>query len=132
MKKSNLPALVACALAFFGATSTAQAASISNGVKCAKVGAVTSVSAKGVSKAYICKVNPTLPGALIPTWTLKTCISYWAQAQQSQQSINDQRSLINVMTEPDKTNYAKQLDASQASLNKVLDSITANHCRRGL
>lgn len=132
MKKSILPALVASALAFFGAAPTAQAASISNGVKCAKVGVVTSVSVKGVSKAYICKVNPTLPGALIPTWTLKTCISYWAQAQQSQQSINDQRSLINVMTEPDKTNYAKQLDASQASLNKVLDSITANHCRRGL
>ena len=132
MKKSILPALVASALVFFGAPSTAQAASISNGVKCAKVGAATSVSVKGVSKAYICKVNPTLPGALIPTWTLKTCISYWAQAQQSQQSINDQRSLINVMTEPDKTNYAKQLDASQASLNKVLDSITANHCRRGL
>ena len=132
MKKSILPALVASALVFFGAPSTAQAASISNGVKCAKVGAATSVSVKGVSKAYICKVNPTLPGALIPTWTLKTCIAYWAHSQQSQQSINDQRSLINVMTEPDKTNYTKQLDASQASLNRVLDSITANHCRRGL
>jgi hypothetical protein len=132
MKKLVLSTLVASAVVFFGATSTSHAASISNGVKCAKVGAATSVSVKGVSKAYVCKVNPTLPGALIPTWTLKTCITYWAQAQQSQQSIDDQRSLIKVMTEPDKTNYTKQLDASQASLNKVLDSITANHCKKGL
>ena len=87
---------------------------------------------KGVSKAYICKINPAVTGAKTPTWTLKTCLSYWATAQNSQNSIKEQRSLVQSMSEPDKTTYNKQLDGSQAQLDKVIAAIKANHCKVGL
>ena len=87
---------------------------------------------KGVSKAYICKINPAVTGATTPTWTLKTCLSYWAAAQNSQDSISQQRSLVKSMSEPDKTTYNKQLDGSQAQLDKVIAAIKTNHCKVGL
>jgi hypothetical protein len=108
--------------------SFSSAATIANGTPCSKVGA--SSSSKG--KIYICRVNPSVPGASATTWTLKTCVTYWTAAQGSQNSINEQRSLVNNMSEPDKTNYNKQLDASQAQLNKVLSAIKTNHCKVGL
>jgi hypothetical protein len=36
------------------------------------------------------------------------------------------------MSEPDKTTYNKQLDGSQAQLDKVIAVIKANHCKVGL
>jgi hypothetical protein len=90
------------------------------------------VKVKGVSKTYICKINPAVDGAVTPTWTLKTCLSYWAAAQNSQDSINQQRSLVKSMSEPNKTTYSKQLDGSQAQLDKVTGAIKANHCKVGL
>jgi hypothetical protein len=132
MKKSVITIVVGLFLAStnlvpsFGATTTV------NGSSCAKVGAISIVKVKGISKAYICKVNPAISGATMPTWTLKTCLSYWAAAQNSQSSINQQRSLVGSMSEPDKTNYTKQLDGSQASLNKVIAAIISNHCKAGL
>jgi hypothetical protein len=36
------------------------------------------------------------------------------------------------MSDPDKTTYTKQLDASQASLMKVLSAIENNYCKTGL
>jgi len=113
-------------------TTTATAASISNGSTCMKAGASTTVKVKGVSKVYLCRVNPSVAGATAPTWTLKTCVSYWAAAQNSQDSIDQQRSLVQSMSDPDKTNYNKQLDSSQAQLDKVKAAIVSNHCKKGL
>ena len=132
MKKS-IPSLVAAlALILCGFAGTAHAASIVNGAACSTAGASSTVKVKGISKAYICKKNPSVAGASAPTWTLKTCLSYWAAAQNSQDSINQQRSLVSSMSEPDKTTYTKQLNASQVSLDKVIAAIKANHCKAGL
>ena len=132
VKKSVATLFVSALLVSTGISIVAHAATISNGSACAKSGASTIVKVKGVSKAYICKINPAVTGATTPTWTLKTCLSYWAAAQNSQDSINQQRSLVKSMSEPDKTTYNKQLDGSQAQLDKVIAAIKANHCKVGL
>ena len=132
LKKSVAIFFVSALLASTGLTTFAHAATISNGAACAKAGASTTVKVKSMSKVYICKVNPAIAGATTPTWTLKTCLSYWAAAQNSQDSINQQRSLVSSMSEPDKTTYTKQLAVSQGSLNKVIAAIQANHCKVGL
>ena len=132
LKKSVATLFVSALLVSTGISTVAHAATISNGSACAKSGASTIVKVKGVSKAYICKINPAVTGATTPTWTLKTCLSYWAAAQNSQDSINQQRSLVKSMSEPDKTTYNKQLDVSQAQLDKVVAAIKTNHCKVGL
>jgi hypothetical protein len=131
-KKSLGTLIVGVLLASAGLTAVAHAATISNGAKCAKLGASTIVKVKGVSKTYVCKINPTVANTKIPTWTLKTCLNYWVAAQDNQDSINQQRELVQLMTDPDKTNYNKQLNASQVSLNKVITAIKANYCKKGL
>jgi hypothetical protein len=132
LKKSVVTLFVSALLVSTGISTVAHAATISNGSACAKSGASTIVKVKGFSKVYICKINPAVTGATTPTWTLKTCLSYWATAQNSQDSINQQRSLVKSMSEPDKTTYNKQLDGSQAQLDKVIAVIKANHCKVGL
>ena len=127
LKKSVATLFVTALLASTGISTVAHAATISNGSACAKSGVSTTVKVKGVSKAYICKINPAVAGATTPT-----CLRYWAAAKNSQNSINEQRSLVQSMSEPDKTNYGKALDASQASLDKVIAAIKANHCKVGL
>jgi hypothetical protein len=135
LKKSAIT--VVLALAFASLCLTANAATVKNGVTCPKSGASTVVTAKGVKNTYICTTNPA--SATNPniakggkTWTLKTCVTYYAAYKGNQQSIDDQRSLVNVMSDPDKTTYTKQLDASQASLMKVLAAIENNYCKTGL
>ena len=132
LKKSFTTLVISLFLTSAGITAVAHAATISNGAACAKASASTTVKVKGVSKTYICKINPAIEGATAKTWTLKTCISYWAAAQNSQSSITDQRNLVRVMSEPDKTTYSAQLDASQAELDKVKAAIVSNHCKKGL
>ena len=112
--------------------SGAQAATIKNGVACAKAGASSTVKVGTVAKTYICKINPAVVGSTKTTWTLKTCISYWASAKNSQDSIDQQNSLIQAMSEPDKTTNTNQLKASQDALNQVKAQILANHCKAGL
>ena len=135
LRRSAITVVFALALGTFGFS--ASAATVKNGVACPKSGATSIVSVKGVKKSYICTVNPaaaTNPNVAKggQTWTLKTCVSYYATYKGDQQSIDDQRSLVKVMNEPDKTNYTKELDASQASLIKVLAAIENNHCKIGL
>jgi len=132
LKRSVAAVFVSALLASTGISTLGHAATISNGSACAKSGASTTVKVKGVSKAYICKINPAVTGATTPTWTLKTCMSYWAAGQNSQESIKQQRELVSSMSEPDKSTYTKQLDASQASLDKVIAAIKVNHCKVGL
>ena len=132
LNKSVVALFVSALLASSSVMAGAHAGTISNGVGCAKAGASTTVKAKGVTKVYLCTGNPSVAGPKGLEWTLKTCLSYWAAGQNSQNSINEQRSLINAMSEPDKTNYTKQLDASQAQLDKVKAAIVSNHCKRGL
>ena len=135
LKKSAITVVLALSFASLGFT--ANAATVKNGVACPKSGASTVVTVKGAKNTYICTTNPA--AATNPniakggkTWTLKTCVSYYAAYKGNQQSIDDQRSLVNVMSEPDKTTYTKQLDASQASLMKVLAAIENNYCKTGL
>jgi hypothetical protein len=114
-----------------------QAGNLKNGVACGKSGATTTVTIKSEKKTYICIVNPasiTNPNVAKggKTWTLKTCVTYYAAYKSNQQSIDDQRSLVSVMSEPDKTTYTMQLDDSQASLTKVLATIERNYCKTGL
>jgi hypothetical protein len=132
LKKSVIAITLGLSISVTGLVSGASAATVKNGVACAKSGASTTVKVKGVSKAYICKINPSVTGATKPTWTLKTCITYWAAAMASQKSIDDQLALVKVMSEPDKTTYTNQLADSQLALNKVKASIVSNHCQAGL
>jgi hypothetical protein len=112
--------------------SASSAATIKNGVSCAKAGAVSTVKVGSASKTYVCKINPSLTGATKTTWTLKTCITYWTTANAQKKLIDEQRALVNVMSEPDKTTYNTQLDKSMANLNKVYDAIKTNYCKAGL
>jgi hypothetical protein len=132
LKKSLATLFVSALLASTSLATFAQAATIVNGTNCAKAGATTTIKVKGVSKVYSCRINPLAPMASITTWTLKTCVTYLATAKNSQDSINQQRSLVQAMSEPDKSTYTKQLDASQASLDKVIAAIKTNHCKAGL
>jgi len=132
LKKSLATLFVSVLLASTSLATVSHAATIVNGTNCAKAGATSTVKVKGVSKTYLCRINPLTPMASITTWTLKTCVSYLAAAKNSQDSITQQRTLVQSMSEPDKTTYNKQLDASQAQLDKVVASIKANHCKAGL
>ena len=132
MKKSAIILFASLALSVISVVGTAHAVTISNGKACVTVNTTMAVKVKGVTKTYICKVNPSIVGVSTPTWTLKTCLSYWAAAQNSQDSITQQRSLVSSMSEPDRTTYSKELDRSQASLDKVKTAIVANHCKAGL
>ena len=118
--------------AFTVAVSASTAATMKNGLACSKVGAVSTVKVGSASKTYVCKINPSVAGATKTTWTLKTCITYWSTANAQKKLIDEQRALVNVMSEPDKTNYNNQLDKSMADLNKVYDAIKANYCKVGL
>jgi hypothetical protein len=130
--KSMIAALVGLALTASTAASGASAATIVNGKACPKANATSTVKVKGVSKTYICKINPSVIGATKTTWTLKTCITYWTTANSQKKLIDEQRALVNVMSEPDKTTYNKELDKSMADLNKVYTAIKANYCKTGL
>jgi hypothetical protein len=138
IKKIATTAVITLGVTTICFTAASQAAAtVKNGVACAKSGASTIVTVKGVKNTYICTVNPA--AANNPniaksglTWTLKTCVSYYAAYKSNQQSINDQRSLVSIMNDPDKTTYTTQLDASQASLMKVLSAIENNYCKTGL
>ena len=113
------------------------AATVKNGVACSKLGSSTTVTIKAVKKIYICTVNPAAAGNPNVakggnTWTLKTCVSYYAAYKSNQKAIDDQRSLVSLMGEPDKSTYTTQLNNSQANLMQVLASIENNHCKTGL
>lgn len=110
----------------------ANGATIKNGVSCSKNGASAKITVKGVVQTYVCRVNPSIEGSTKLAWTLKSCITYWNTAQGSQKSINEQRALVENMSEPDRTNYLAELDKSQTSLNKVISTIRANYCKNGL
>ena len=132
LKKTVATVFVSALLATTGLVEPSHAAAISNGAACAKAGASTTLKVKGISKVYLCTGNPSISGVKGLEWTLKTCVSYWAAAKNSQDSIDQQRSLVSAMSEPDKTTYSKQLDNSQAQLDKVKAAIISNHCKKGL
>jgi hypothetical protein len=137
VRKSISTVVVSIALISGGFLGAAHAATVKNGVACVKSGASTSVTVKGVKNTYICAVNPASVSAPSiakggKTWTLKTCISYYAAAKGQQENINQQLPLVAVMSEPDKSTYTKQLNDSQASLMKVFAAIENNYCKKGL
>jgi hypothetical protein len=132
LKKSVTTLFVGVLLASTSFIASAHATSITNGAACAKAGATTTVKVKGVSKAYVCKLNPALASATKQTWTLKTCLTYWSAAQGQQASIDQQLPLISIMNEPDKTTYTNQLKDAQTQLDKVKATIISNYCKLGL
>jgi hypothetical protein len=131
VKKSVTSIVIGLLLASSGALSIASAATVKNGGSCTPFGKSVTVKVKNVSKVYVCGSNPSI-ATPNQGWVLKTCKSYYTAYKNSQDSIDQQRSLVNSMSEPDKTTYTKQLDASQAALNKVLAAINKNHCKAGL
>jgi len=133
MKKTLIAVALGTFLVIANVATDAQAADvIKNGASCIQANSISVVKVKGVSKTYICHTNPATPSVTTASWTLKTCISYFAAAQSQQDNINQQMPLIALMGEPDKTTYTKQLNASQGQLNKVIATIKANYCRAGL
>ena len=137
LKKTIATLFIATLCSSTSVISSANAVTISNGAACAKSGASTTVKVKGVSKTYICTINPAAAGNpnIIKsgrTWTLKTCITYYAQYKNYLKNLNDQKDLINLLAEPDKTNAMKGYDDGVVSLNKTLASIENNHCKIGL
>ena len=131
MKKISVAVLLGVALFSTTITTGAQAISVVNGTSCGTAGASTTVKVHGISKAYICTHNPTgAAGAL--TWTLKNCVTYWNQALSQESNIYQQQSLVNVMTEPDKTTYTRQLSASMTKLKGVEALIKTKWCKAGL
>ena len=128
----KIAAVLGAAMISIGLAVPSSAATVVNGKACPKVGASTTFKVNGVSKTYLCRVNPSVVGATNATWTLKTCITYWAAAAASQKSIDDQLALVKVMSEPDKTTYTNQLADSQKKLDTVKAAIIANHCKVGL
>jgi len=137
LKKSVATLLAIGFLASTSLTVGAHAATISNGSACAKSGSSTIVKVKGVSKTYICTINPAAAGnpniaKSGKTWTLKTCLTYYAQYKTYLKNLNDQKDLINILTEPDKSDAMKGYNDGVVSLNRTLASIENNHCKTGL
>jgi hypothetical protein len=138
VRKSAITVAIVLVLSSISVATMAHAAvAVKNGVACAKKGAISVTAVKGVKKTYICTVNPASvsnPNVAKSgqTWTLKTCISYYAAAQGQQDNINQQLPLVAMMSEPDKTNYTTQLKASQATLMQVFATIENNYCKTGL
>jgi hypothetical protein len=137
LKKSVATLFIAALCASTSLTPSANAVTISNGKACAKSGVSTIVKTKGVSKTYICTINPAAAGNpnIVKggrTWTLKTCITYYAQYVSFLKNLNDQKDLISILTEPDKTDAMKGYNEGLVSLNKTLASIENNHCKAGL
>jgi hypothetical protein len=138
LKKSVVSLILGVAISSTSFFVGANAASVvKNGVACAKSGATTVVTFKGVKSTYLCTTNPA--AASNPniaksgkTWTLKTCVTYYAAAQSQQDIINQQLPLIALMSEPDKSTYGTQLKASQAKLMRVFATIENNYCKTGL
>ena len=113
-------------------TIPSHAATVVNGAQCPKTGASLTVKVKGVSKIYVCGINPAFPQATLKTWTLKTCGTYLSAASKQQDSINQELPLVAIMTEPDKTTYTNQINAAQTKLTGVIAAIKKNHCAAGL
>ena len=132
MRKKIVSLILACAVTSIGFATAAHATAIANGAACADKGTTMSVKVKGVSKVYVCAVNPIATSGAPATWVLKNCLSYWNSALGQQSNIAQQQALVNVMTEPDKTHYNAQLKASQAQLDKVKAAIRTNWCKTGL
>jgi len=133
MKKAFNYLVIGALLASSSTLTGAQAATaIKNGTPCTKAGATSVVKVKGLTKTYICHTNPATPTVSATSWTLKTCISYYAAAQGQQDGINQQMPLIAMMSEPDKSTYTNALNQTQVKLNAVIAAINAHHCRAGL
>ena len=137
-KKSVFSVVISLALLSMGFSTTASAAAaVKNGVACAKSGAVTTVSVKGTKKAYVCTTNPA--AAANPniaksgkTWTLKTCVTYYAQYKTAFDNLKGQLDMINLLTGQDKTDAMKGYNDGMTSLNQTLAVIESSHCKTGL
>jgi hypothetical protein len=137
LKKSVVTLFVSALLASTGISTLAHAATISNGSACAKPGASTTVKVKGLGKTYICTINPAAAGnpniaKKGKTWTLKTCLTYYAQYKTYQKNLSDQKDLINLLTEPDKSAAMKGYNDGVVSLDHTLAAIENNYCKTGL
>jgi hypothetical protein len=137
VKKSAFAVAFVLALSSVGFATAATAATVKNGASCPKLNATTIVSVKGVKNTYICRVNPA--AAANPniaksgrTWTLKTCVSYYAQYQTAFDNLKAQLDMINLLSGQDKTDAMKGYNDGMTSLNHTLAVIENNYCKTGL
>ena len=136
-KKSAITVAVALVLSSLSFAATAQAAPVKNGVACSKLNASTTVTVKGVKNTYLCRVNPAAAdnpniAKSGKTWTLKTCVTYYAQYQTAFDNLKAQLDMINLLSGQDKTDAMKGYNDGMASLVHTLAVIENNYCKTGL
>jgi hypothetical protein len=137
VRKSIITVVISLALLSGGVVTAAHAATVKNGVACAKSGASTTVTVKGVKSTYLCRVNPA--AATNPniakggkTWTLKTCVSYYAQYQTAFDNLKAQLDMINLLSGQDKADAMKGYNDGMNTLSQTLAVIENSYCKTGL
>lgn len=122
MKKS----LVAVAMGTLLATGLyavpAGAATIKNGVNCAKAGATTKVG----SKSYRCAKNPYVKPTQ-NTWTLRGCLTAYALWQSSKKQYEDWADLAKLAG----ADGQKTMDDLQASITDLEATMKDVACKKG-
>ena len=122
MKKLAV-ALISGALLTSGiATSSANAATIKNGVACSKSGATTKVG----SKSYKCAKNPYVTPTK-RTWTLTGCLTAYALWKDSKQQYEDWKDLAKIAG-PD---GEKTLQELQTSITELENTMKNEVCKKG-
>ena len=148
LKKSVATIFASVLLASTSLATVTHAASISNGVPCAKPGMSTTVKVKGMSKTYKCGFDPLLteiPSALtatpsatplqtpnpvvatVNTWTLKTCLTAYTQYKDIMDSLTGNISLFS--SDP---SALAQLMQTIKTTQTYLVPMRANLCKKGL
>lgn len=100
----------------------ASAASVKNGVNCAKAGA----SAKVGSKTYRCAKNPYVKPER-NTWTLRGCLTAYAMWKDAKEQYADWVDLAKIAG-PD---GQKTMDELQASITDLEETMKDVACKRG-
>ena len=122
LKKVLLLILVNFMFAMVFGSTQAQAASVKNGVTCAKVGATT----KSGSKVYRCGKNPYVkPNKL--TWTLRGCLTANALLKDARQQYEDWKDLAKLAgVEGEKT-----LSDLLTSITELENTMKNEVCKKG-
>ena len=122
MKKLAV-ALISWALLTSGIASTsANAATIKNGVACSKSGATTKVG----SKSYKCAKNPYVTPTK-RTWTLSGCLTAYGMWQDAKQQYEDWKDLAKIAG-PD---GEKTLADLQTSIDNLENTMKTQVCVKG-
>ena len=122
MNKKFLAILAGGILGAFMVTVPAQAATVKNGVKCAKAGITTKVG----TKVYRCGKNPYVKPASL-TWTLRGCFTANALLKDARSQYEDWKDLAKLAgAEGEKT-----LQDLQTSITELETMMQNEVCKKG-